>query len=74
VRPSIIGGLASADGFSFAWPIWRDPTTLRGICALMTHPDLESPGGLSHLGVDHVLVARRILVGKFMNFARARTF
>ena len=72
VRPSIIGGTASADGFSFAWPIWRDPATLRAVCALMNHPSLEKPGELSHLGVDHVLVAQRISVGKFMNFARAR--
>lgn len=72
VRPGIIGGNAGADGFSFAWPIWRDPATLHAICALTTHPDLEKPGGLSHLGVDHVMKARRFSVGKFMNVARAR--
>ncbi len=72
VRPTIIGGMSSADGFSFAFPVWRDAATLTAIRALLSHPDLRKPDGLKHLGVDHVLVAQRISVGKFMNFARAR--
>jgi hypothetical protein len=72
VRPSILGGASSADGFSFAWPIWREPATLSAIRAMLAHPDLRKPNGLGHLSVDHVLVARRISVGKFMNFSRAR--
>jgi hypothetical protein len=40
--------------------------------AMLAHPDLRKPHELGHLGVDHVLVARRISVGKFMNFSRAR--
>lgn len=72
VRPAIIGGASGADGFSFAWPIWSQPATLSAIRALLAHPDLRDPGALEHLGVDHVLVARRISVGKFMNFSRAR--
>lgn len=71
VRPNIIGGSSGADGFSFAWPIWREPATLCAIRALLAHPDLRKLGALKHLGVDHVLVARRISVGKFMNFSRA---
>lgn len=72
VRPSIIGGLSGADGFSFAWPIWREPATLASIRALLSHPDLRKPEGLTHLGVDQVLVVQRISVGKFTNFSRAR--
>lgn len=72
VRPSIIGGRAGRDGFSFAWPIWREPATLAAIRAMLSHPKLREVAGLAHLGVDHVLVARRISVGKFMNFSRAR--
>jgi hypothetical protein len=72
VRPTIIGCKSDTDGFSFAWPIWRDPARLSGIRALLSHPGLREPGALQHLGVDHVLVAPRISVGKFMNFARAR--
>ena len=70
-RPGIIGGKSNRAGFSFAWPIWGAPATLCGIRALLGHPSLREEGGLTHLGVDHVMVARRISVGKFMNFTRA---
>ncbi len=72
VRPSIMGGMSGVDGFSFAFPIWRDATTLTAVRALLCHPSLRKPEGLKHLGVDHVVVAKRISVGKFMNFASAR--
>jgi hypothetical protein len=73
VRPSVIGGFSSVGRFSFAWPIWRDPATLSAIQALLTHPRLRDPGAtLNHLGVDHVLVAQRLSVGKYMNFSRGR--
>jgi hypothetical protein len=72
VRRSVVGGESGAKGFSFAWPVWRPPTTLAAIKALLVHPRLREPNGLSHLGVEHVLLTRRISVGKFMNFSRAR--
>jgi hypothetical protein len=72
VRPSIMGGMSGVDGFSFAFPIWRNATTLTAVRALLCHPNLRKAEGLKHLGVDHVVVAQRISVGKFMNFARAR--
>lgn len=72
VRPSIIGGAFGTGSFSFAWPIWREPATLSSIRALLAHPDLRKPGALAYLGVDHVVVAQRISVGKFTNFSRAR--
>lgn len=72
VRPGVLGGQSGAGGFSFAWPIWREPATLATIRALLGHPDLRTPGALAHHGVEDVLVARRIPVGKFMNFTRAR--
>lgn len=72
VRPVVIGGAHSAQGFSFAWPIWRDRASLPCIRALLSHPGLREPGGLSHLSVEYTLEARRISVGKFMNFTRAR--
>lgn len=71
VRPSVLGGSFGPEGFSFSWPIWREPATLSAIRALLGHPDLRKAGGLAHLGVDHVLTAKRISVGKFMNFTRA---
>lgn len=72
VRPRIIGGISNSEGFSFAWPIWREPASLRSVSALLTHPKLKDRGALAHLGVEHVLEARRVPVGKFMNFTRAR--
>jgi hypothetical protein len=72
VRPSVIGGVSGPTGFSFAWPIWREPVTLVTIRTLLSHPALREPGGLTHLGVDHVVITRRLSVGKFMNFSRAR--
>lgn len=72
VRASVVAGAFGADGFSVAWPIWREPATLSGIRALLAHPRLREPDALGYLGVDHVLIARRISVGKFMNFSRAR--
>jgi hypothetical protein len=72
IRPSIIGGTFDSGGFSISWPIWRDPATLNAIRSLLSHPNLRMPDKVRHFGVDHVLVARRISVGKFMNFTRAR--
>lgn len=72
VRPGVTGGARDKSGFSFAWPIWREPATLDAIRALLAHPGLRETDALAHLGVDHVMVAQRISVGKFMNFSRAR--
>lgn len=71
IRPSVLGGSSGSGGFSFAWPIWSEPATLSAIRALLGHPDLRK-SGLIYLGVNHVLIANRISVGKFMNFTRAR--
>lgn len=72
VRPSIIGGHAGAGGFRFAWPIWREPATLAAVVALLADPDLTEAGALSYIGVEHVVIADRISVGKFMNMSRGR--
>ena len=71
VRPVVIGGQWTRSGFSMAWPIWGNAATLAAIRALLAHPRLRDPKALRHLGVSQVLVARRISVGKFMNFTRA---
>lgn len=72
VRPGIIGGARDKDVFSFAWPVWREPASLFAIVAMLVHPELRGNGALQHLGVESVMVAQRISVGKFMNFTRAR--
>jgi hypothetical protein len=72
VRLQVPGGTFERSGFAFCWPIWRDPASLAGICALLSHPELgKRPSALAHLGVAEVRRARRISVGKFMNFRRA---
>ncbi|WP_174300975.1 hypothetical protein [Caulobacter sp. S45] len=72
VRLGLPGG-AWRRGFSFAWPIWRDPVGLQAIRGLLAHPDLREPAALDRLGVDHIRQVRRISVGKFMNFTAARS-
>jgi hypothetical protein len=71
VRLGVLGGEHDR-GFSLAWPVWRDATSLASIRALLSHPELRVPGALAHLGVEWVVEARRISVGKFMNFGRAQ--
>jgi hypothetical protein len=69
VRPSVLGGRSGREGFSFAWPIWRQPATLSAIQGMLGHPELRQ-NGLKHLGVDYVLEAKRISVARLMNFTR----
>jgi hypothetical protein len=71
IRPTLIGGAFDSSGFSFSWPIWREPATLAAIRSLLSHPHLLTANALEHLGIDQVMTARRISVGKFMNFTRA---
>jgi hypothetical protein len=72
VRLRALGGETSG-GFSFAWPIWREPGSLSSIRGLLSHPELRAPGALAHLGVEQVRVSRRINppASKYLNFTRA---
>jgi hypothetical protein len=72
VRLQVMGGTLERNEIALHWPIWRDPASLPAIRALLSHPSLaEDPAALAHLGVVEVRRARRISVGKFMNFTRA---
>ncbi|TFE70831.1 type I-G CRISPR-associated protein, Cas3-extension family [Methylacidiphilum caldifontis] len=71
VRANILGGSLEKGEFSFAWPIWREPATLSAIRSMLAHSGLRKESGLSHLGVDYVMVARRIQYGYYSNFVRA---
>jgi hypothetical protein len=74
VRLQVLGGAFERNEFAFYWPIWREPTSLAGIRALLSHPDLiKRPSQLAHLGVAEVRRTLRIGVGKFMNFTRAES-
>jgi hypothetical protein len=72
VRVQVLGGRFDREGFAFAWPVWREPTSLATIRALLGHPGLWRADGLRHLGVEYVYMARRITIERYMNFARAR--
>lgn len=72
IRLQVPGGAFTRDGFTFSWPIWKDPISLAGIRALLGHPALtRAPEALAHLGVVEVRRTQRISVGKFVNFTRA---
>lgn len=71
VQLSVLGGTDAGDRFTFAWPVWRQPASLAAIRALLSHPRLREPGALEPLGVDHVLVTRRISLDRLRNFTRA---
>jgi hypothetical protein len=68
---SVLGGRGGGDRFRLAWPIWTTPTSLAGIRALLSHPQLHEPGALDYLGVDHVRVTRRISLDRLRNFTAA---
>lgn len=71
VRLHVLGGSFDRD-FALVWPIWREPASLAAIRAMLSHPDLTNgPAKLANLGVEEVRRARRITVGRFMNFTRA---
>ena len=71
VRLTVRGGGRMGRDFTFTWPIWRSPMSLTGIEALLDHPRLAEQSTRRTLGVAEVRQARRISVGKFMNFTRA---
>lgn len=72
VRLQVRGGAFERNEFVFSWPIWKEPVSLAGLRVLLSHPNLgKGPSALAYLGVVEVRRARRIGVGKFMNFTRA---
>ena len=68
---AVIGGSRERGGFAFTWPIWRRPISLATIRSLLGHPGLDKQATLDALDIFERRRARRISVGKFMNFTRA---
>ena len=69
---SVIGGMRERSGsFVFTWPIWRHPISLAAVRSLLGHTGLDRSGTRDALGIVELRRARRISVGKFMNFTRA---
>jgi hypothetical protein len=74
VRLRVVGGESGSEGPTFAWPIWRDHTSLLGTRSLLLHPTLRQAGALDHLSVDQVYITSRISPpgSKYANFTSAR--
>lgn len=69
---NVLGGTRERNGrFAFTWPIWRHPISLAAIRSLLGHEGLSKPATRDALGVVELRRARRISVGKFLNFTRA---
>ena len=71
-RLDVLGGTRErGGGFAFRWPIWRHPISLAAVRALLGHDGLDRMETRDALDVVELRRARRISVGKFMNFTRA---
>ena len=74
IQLAVIGGIRERDGiFAFRWPIWRHPISLAAIRSLLGHVGLDKPATWHALGIFELRRARRISVGKFMNFTRGES-
>ena len=72
VRLLVVGGNDRRNDFVLAWPVWKPAASLSAIRALLSHPGLQEPGALDHLGVDHVRIAKRISLDRYRNFTYAQ--
>ena len=71
---AVLGGKRErGGGFAFTWPIWRHPISLAAIRSLLGHTGLARLVTWDALGIVELRRARRISVGKFMNFTRAES-
>jgi len=72
-RLKILGGHWKRGTFLFEWPIWEQPTSLAGICALLGHPHLNQSEIREMFGIVERRRARRINFGRYKNFTRANS-
>ena len=73
-RIAVIGGIHErGGGFAFTWPIWRHPISLAAIRSLLGRAGLDKRATWDALDILELRRARRISVGKFMNFTRAES-
>ena len=70
---AVIGGKRERGGFAFTWPVWCHPVSLAAIRSLLGHAGLDKRNTWDALGIFELRRARRISVGKFMNFTRAES-
>ena len=71
-RLAVMGGMHERRGdFALTWPIWRHAISLAAIRSLLGHTGLDRRATWDAMGIFELRRARRISVGKFMNFTRA---
>ena len=71
---AVVGGIRDQRGsFAFRWPIWRHPISLAALRSLLGHVGLDKQTTWHALGIVELRRARRISVGKFMNFTRGES-
>jgi hypothetical protein len=75
IRLLTIGVRQRSGVTEITWPIWTRAASLNGIRALLTHPLLQQnepdKAKLRSIGIHEARRARRVSVGKFLNFTRA---
>lgn len=64
VQLRVLGG-EHRRGFTFSWPIWREPIGLASVRALLSHPHLDRPGTCEALGVIERRRVRRVSSGMY---------
>ena len=74
-RLAVLGGGRdpAGGGFTFTWPIWREPASLAAIRSLIGHPGLDDPTARAALGIVELRRTYRVMVGKYLNVTRADT-
>jgi hypothetical protein len=75
IRLRTVAVRSSQTGFEVTWPIWAEPLSLPALRALLANPVLAertpNPRSLEPYGVYELRRAKRISVGKYLNFTRA---
>lgn len=74
--PGVAGVRRARRSIEFVWPIWEAALALKGVLALLAHPDvnLGRLDAVRALGVREIYRARRIANGRFQNVTWAQPF
>lgn len=68
----VLGGEHRPGGFTFAWPIWRQPIRLACIRALLGHPYLDRPQTREALGILERRRALKVSHGRYPSITRGQ--
>lgn len=71
VHLRVLGG-EHRRGFTFSWPIWREPIGLAGVRALLSHPHLDRPETCDALGIVERRRVRRVSSGRYGSVTSGR--